>query len=199
MDDKLKWEEHIEYISSKMIRNIGVLEQTCTFIPQHSLQTLYRTMIEPYLRYCNIVWGQCNKTLLEKLQAAQNKAARTIASLKSEDTNHCQIISQYGWLNVKHLIYYDLGVFMYKTMNGLSPAISSFQNVKDIHQYQTRSATNGNLYISDANTLAGQKAIPVAGAKLWNEMPTEIRNAESLDTFNSKLKFNTFNSKLYLS
>ena len=77
---------------------------------------------------------------------------------------------------------------MYKTMTGLSPAISSFQNVKDIHQYQTRSATNGNLYISNVNTLAGQRAIPVAGAKLWNEIPTEIRNAESLDTFSSKFK-----------
>ena len=77
---------------------------------------------------------------------------------------------------------------MYKTMNGLSPTISSFQNVKDKHQYQTRSATNGNLYISNVNTLAGQRAILVAGAKLWNEIPTEIRNAESLDTFSSKLK-----------
>ena len=90
-------------------------------------------MIEPYFRYCNIVWGQCNKTLLEKLQTLQNKAARTIASLRYEDANHCQIISQYGWLSVEHLIYYDLDVFMYKTINGLSPAISSFQNVKDIH------------------------------------------------------------------
>ena len=146
MDDKLKWEEHTDYISSKITRNIGVLKRTRTFIPQHSLQTLYRTMIEPYFRHCNIGWGQCNKTLLEKLQTLQNKAARTIASPRYEDANHCQIISQYGWLNVEHLIYYDLGVFMYKTMNGLSLAISSFQNVKDIHQYQTKSATNGNLY-----------------------------------------------------
>ena len=73
-------------------------------------------------------------------------------------------------------------------MNGLAPTISSFQNVKDIHQYQTRSATNGNIYTSNVNTLAGQRDIPVAGAKLWNERPTEIRNAESLDTFSSKLK-----------
>ena len=46
VDDKLKWEEHIEYISSKIIQNIGVLKWTHAFIPQHSLQTLYRTMIE---------------------------------------------------------------------------------------------------------------------------------------------------------
>ena len=66
-------------------------------------------MIEPYFRYHNIVWGHCNKTLLEKIQTLQSKATRTIASLRYEDANHCQIISQYGWLNVEHLIYYDLG------------------------------------------------------------------------------------------
>ena len=33
VDDKLKWEEHIEYISSKIIRNIGVLKWTLAFIP----------------------------------------------------------------------------------------------------------------------------------------------------------------------
>ena len=180
-------EEHIEYISSKIIEILGCLSGHALLSPEHSLQTLYITMIEPYFRYCNIVWGQCNKTLLEKLQTFQNKAARTIASLRYEDANHCQIISQYGWLNVEHLIYYDLSLFMYKTMNGLSPVITSFQNVKDIHQYQTRSATNGNLYISNANTLAGQRAIHFAGAKLWNEISTEIRNAKSLDTFSSKV------------
>ena len=51
VDDKLKWEKHIEYISSKIIRNIAVLKRTRAFIPQHSLQALYnhdyRTMIEP--------------------------------------------------------------------------------------------------------------------------------------------------------
>ena len=166
----------------------GSLKRTRTFIPQHSLQSLHRTMIAPYFRYRNIVWGHCKKTLPEQLQILQNKAAMTIASLRYEDANHCQIILQHGWLNVEHLIYYDLGVFMYKTMNGLSPAISSFQNVKNMHRYQTRSATNVNLYISDVNTLAGQMAIGVAGAELWNEIPTEIRNAKSLDTFSSKLK-----------
>ena len=55
---------------------------------------------------------------------------------------------------------------MYKTVNGLSPAIRSFQNVKDIHQYQTRSATNGNLYISNVNTLAGQYGVPKAKKKI---------------------------------
>ena len=94
----------------------------------------------------------------------------------------------YGIENTEHLTSYDLSVFMYKTMNGVSPVISSLQNVKDINQFQTRSATNGNPYISNVNTLAGQGAIPDTVAKLWNEILIEITDAESLGTFKSKLK-----------
>ena len=51
-----------------------------------------------------------------------------------------------------------------------------------IHQYQTRSATNDNLYISNVKTLAAQRDTPVA-AKLWNEIPIAVLGAFVL-TFN---------------
>ena len=63
-----------------------------------------------------------------------------------------------------------------------------FKMSKYMYQDQTRSSPDGNLYNSNVNILAGERDILVAGAKLWNEIPTEIRNAESLDTFSSKLK-----------
>ena len=63
VDDTLTWDEHVDYISTKISKNIGIIKRVRTFLPQHSLLTLYRTLIEPYLRYCNTVWGQCRDTL----------------------------------------------------------------------------------------------------------------------------------------
>ena len=77
--DKLTSEQHIEYASEKIVRNIGILKRIRNFIPHESLLLLYHTLIEPYLRYCSIIWGQCNESLKDRLQALQNKAARTIA------------------------------------------------------------------------------------------------------------------------
>ena len=68
VDDTLTWHKHVDYISTKISKNIGIIKHLRTFLPQHSLLTLYRTLIEPYLRYCNTVWGQCRDTLKEKLQ-----------------------------------------------------------------------------------------------------------------------------------
>ena len=51
VDDTLTWNEHVDYISTKISKNIGIIKRVRTFLPQHSLLTLYRTLIEPYLRY----------------------------------------------------------------------------------------------------------------------------------------------------
>ena len=63
VDDKLTWSQHVDYISSKIIRSIGILKCTGHFIPKKSLLLLYHTLIEPYFKYfkyCSIVWGQCS-------------------------------------------------------------------------------------------------------------------------------------------
>ena len=121
MDDTVTWDKHIEYISTKINRNIGILKRAQNFLPKSSLTTLYKTLVEPYFRYCNIVWGQYNETLKDKLQSLQNKAVRTIAGQSYEYTNHNRLLKEFGWLSVRNLINLDMGVFMYKTQNGMAP------------------------------------------------------------------------------
>ena len=55
VDDTLTWEEHIEYISVKIKRCIGILKVTGQSLERESLILIYRTLIEPYLRYCSTV------------------------------------------------------------------------------------------------------------------------------------------------
>ena len=55
VDDKLTWRQHIDYILSKITRNIGILKHIRCFIPRDSLLLLYHTLTEPYFKYCSIV------------------------------------------------------------------------------------------------------------------------------------------------
>ena len=59
IDDKLSWKEHIGYILTKIRRNIGYNETYQDCIPRDSRILLYRTLVEPYFRYCNTTWGNC--------------------------------------------------------------------------------------------------------------------------------------------
>ena len=103
VDDTLTWDEHVDYISTKISRNIGIIKCIRTFLPRHSLLTVYRTLIEPYLRYCNTVWGQCSDTLKEK-QGLQNKVARAIPFQRYDEASQRNILNDFEWLNIRHMI-----------------------------------------------------------------------------------------------
>ena len=61
------------------------------------------------------------ETLQDKPQALQNRASRTIAGQKFEHADHSRLLVEYGWLSVRNLIKMDLGICMYKILNGQAP------------------------------------------------------------------------------
>ena len=121
VDENLSWDEHAEYISKTISRNIGIIKRMRSILPHESLTTLYMTLVEPHFRYCDIVWGQCNETLKDKLQTLQNRATGIICNRRFEDVgDHQEILNQLGWLNVRQLYSLDLGIFVFKATNGLN-------------------------------------------------------------------------------
>ena len=64
-----------------------------------------------------------------------------------------------------------------------------FTRQDEIHSHQTRSVGEGNLFIPQRNVFKEQEAVSYADAKLWNEIPLDIKRAQSVDTFiKEKLK-----------
>ena len=130
-------------------RGVGILKRTRLFLPKQSLLTLYQLMIELYFRYCNIVLGQCNETLLDRLQTLENRVARVIANVSYEAADHSSLLCDYGWLNAHNLMLLD----MYKTQKSLSSDgfYDPYHSVTEVHSYNTRSANKGNLQIPLTN------------------------------------------------
>ena len=107
IDDNLRWEEHIDYICSKTKRNIGIISRT-----KGSSIQLYKSLVEPYFRYGNTVCGLCNDNLIDKLQQLQNRMARIITDMSYDSADHPLLLTEIGWLNIRQLIMFDLGIFM---------------------------------------------------------------------------------------
>ena len=142
------------------------------------------------MKYCNVVWGQCNESLKDRLQVLQNRAVRAIAGQKFEHADHAKLLRDYDLLSVRNLIKLDMGVCMYKIQNDLAPEEfkNFFQPIGDVHGYNTRSVVNDDLHIPRLNIKQGQGAISYSGVKVWNDIPPEIRNAESINTFKVNFK-----------
>ena len=128
--------------------NIGILRRLGNTVPQHSLITLYKTLIEPYFEYYSTVWGYCNDSLIKKLQTLENRAVRIVTSSKYDTANHPQLLKDLEWLNVHNLIKFDTAALMHKVHNEIvpDPIIALFDKTETMHKYSTRSVTNQNYF-----------------------------------------------------
>ena len=184
VDDTLKWDLHIDYISKKIKKNIGLMKHVKFCIPKESLAMLYKTLVEPYLRYCNTTWGKCGQQLISKLQTLQNRAATVVTRIKYEEADHDLLLASLGWMNVRQLVYYDTASLMYEIqMEPHQNTHSLFNKCGTIHSYETRSARNRNFIIPKMNSVKGQAAFVYFGAQVWNSLPLCIKEARSIEIF----------------
>ena len=78
VDQYMNWENHINHVIKKISRALGMIRHAKNFLPLTTLQTMYKSIVEPYFRFCCPVWGSCGVTALGKLQTLQNRAARIV-------------------------------------------------------------------------------------------------------------------------
>ena len=81
IDENLSWEEYVLTLVKTISSAVAAIKNV-NFLPRKTLVTLYQSLVESRLRYCNTVWGNCGLTLKNKLQTLQNRAARVFTQTK---------------------------------------------------------------------------------------------------------------------
>ena len=169
IDNKLKWSAHIMYISKKIAKGIGTLLKSRKVFDNDTLLSLYHTFVYPYLHYYIHVWGKTYNTHMNDLVVLQNKAMRIISGVPPR-TNMDRFYIEMSILTIKRIYNYSIGLFMYKYVNKMTPDVfdNFFRNISDIHQHNTRNATQKQFYITYGGTTRGQKTFSYCGPHTWN-------------------------------
>ena len=92
--------------------------------------------------YCSIVWGNCGKTLSERLQKLQNRAARILTS-SSYDADARYLLQQLGWKDLITQRQIQVALMVFKALNDLAPDyLSSMFTERSTSGYVLRDSTN---------------------------------------------------------
>ena len=181
IDDKLKFNVHINEIARKISKNIGILYKLRQYVPNSTLLAVYRSIIECYLSYCNLAFGNAANTHISSLVIAQKRAVRIVASQPPfAHTN--PIFSYLNILKLSDIYLYNLGIYMKKNVDNFT---SNYYN----NLHNTRS---GNHYAPSFQRLAltQRQSIMYQAPVNWQNIPLSIRNSRSLDSF--KRTYKTF-------
>ena len=108
-------------VLNEISKNIGIISKVRHLIPIHLNRSLYLTLVEPYINYCNIIWaGSSNSGSLDRKLRVQKKYFRLITF--SGFTAHSRLLFEELFIFTVYGIYkYQLSIFMYKLLNNLLP------------------------------------------------------------------------------
>ena len=150
---------------------------------------LLSSHLDSHLNYCSSIWGKCREELQHEVQKCINFAAKVASNGKYLKREHVTpLLRDLKWINFNSILRLNEASFIYKNLH-----VSADSNVNKINfdlrnKVSQRITRNGSdVHIDYRRTSVGRKAISVSGAKLWNSIPMNIRNSNTIVTFKTHL------------
>ena len=81
LNDTMTWTDHIDYITSKTSKRIGILRSLKFKLSRSCFRTIYIAHIRSLLEYCDVVWDGCTAALSFALERLQRECIRIITGL----------------------------------------------------------------------------------------------------------------------
>ena len=177
IDQKLNFKDHIKYICNRVSKATGILYVMKNFAPISVLKSLYYSLIYSHLSYCTTVWGGSCTTNLQPLRIKQKKAIRIIN--KEPYLSHTSpLFYSSAILKLDDIYKLKIGCF-FKKYDVLS-------NYSRMHSYPTR---NRNQLLPNFHRLTtSQRSISYFGPSLWNSLPGNVKDSNSLVSFKRNYK-----------
>ena len=175
------------------LRNISRIRKCLTM---EARKSLVYSLITSRLDYCNALLGGVPQCHLKKLQALQNCAARLVTGTRKFD-HITPILYHLHWLPVCQRIKFKLILITFKVFVRKAP-----QYIGDLLNLEvkrtTRSSMKGLINEPKVKCVTfGGRSFSALAPKWWNQLPLEIRNVNSLDSFKAQLK--SYLSKEYFT
>ncbi len=186
-DNYMTFDKHITEISRKTVGTLMYINRIKDNFDKSTRVIVVQSLVLSILNYCNTIWGTTNATQISKVQKLQNFAAKVADGTAKKYDHVTPILKDLGWLNVKDTITLETLCSIFKYVNNIYPNyILHLPFVRDVITSSTRQ--QDKLYIPNTKTDIGGKSLNIMGAKLWNNLPSNIRKSHNLSTFKSCLK-----------
>ena len=183
LDQNLSLSEHIKSVYKKASSRLYLMKRVRLQLTTDAALTLYKTMLIPIFTYCSIITSLYTETVKKRISSFERRAFHIIFNKETQKANNV--------LSIKTLQKRRTCIQVFSCING--NVCNNFEGYFDVMENNTRNAKR-LLRLPSVKLESTKKSFKFTGAKLYNELPIEVRSATSAKMFAS-LFDKVFNNK----
>lgn len=182
LDNKLKFNLHIDYICSKISRAAGILRKISFIVPPRILKMLYYSIFYPHLIYAILIWGSAGATLLNRIKSIHRNVVKLLPHMNNPFKDNriftlCEIYQ-----------YFCLIKFYQKLKSADRDFHSFISELRPSHNYNSRFRLNSGLNTPFLNLSSCQKSFLFNAVRFYNDLSGDIRSIGSFVKFKKSVK-----------
>ena len=202
IDSQLTFRQHIDELTKKISRGIGVLYKLSPFTTTKILTNIYYAIIYPFLLYGITVWGTACNTHIAHILILQKRFVRlatyndTYPDVPGPLSHTISLFHRLKILKIFDIFKLQLGKLVYESINHIGPShnIIQFTRSNEIHDHNTKYAYRGNFFNNYVQTTSyGLKSLIYMGGKLWATIPISIQDCLTSKSFIRNMKIKLIN------
>ena len=180
IDDELRWEDHIDFLTKKLSRSLFLLNRLKMYIDSDARKAFFNAHCLSHINYASTIWSCSAQNHLKKLNTLYKRGIKIILPDPTLSTREKQVVLDILPLN-KQLEFHKL-VSVFKTRFTLTPdyvtnlLISSYRN------------NSTNYLLPPARIDLFKTSFSFSGALLWNSLPPDLKLCCSCSNFKTKLR-----------
>ena len=179
--------KHVCSISYYHLRNIASIRSCLT---QKAVVRLVYSLVISRIDTANCLLYDLTQCLISKLQRVQNAAARLV--VRCHRCEHITpVLMKLHWLPVKQRVQYSILFLVFRAQHWLAPPYIT-DLLEQTATRVLRSTTNNDFYVPPSRSRYGDRMFSVAGQRLWNSLPAEIKKTGCIVTLKRLLKTHLF-------
>ena len=199
LDRSLSMEAHVNTLCKSIFLELRRISQIRPLLTEAAAKSLMSAFVMSRMDYCNSLLYGIPANLIDKVQRAQNNAARIV--LKKRKFDHAKpMLRELHWLPFRARIEYKIATICHRCLHGQAPAYLKDLIMPYIPCRSLRSAQTSQLTVPRVRLdTYGKRSFMFAAPAVWNDLPQKLREITPLQTFKANLKTYLFQKHLLSS
>lgn len=181
LTDNMKYNHHIDTITSKASRVLGFVKRNLKHCPKTVKERAYQTLVRPKLEYSSPIWNPQQVTQIKQIEQVQRNAARFVLNKPFNRQNLSSVttmLQQLNWPTLEDCRKASDQILMYKVVNSLVAVPVTYHPLRS-----PRYVDSIRFITYHCRLNIYQHSFFPRTVTSWNQLPDSITNLQSLDSF----------------